>query len=167
VLGQTVNDQNGDEQVRNLILIKIDDNGVIKLKKLIDNKGRKMGFSILEISDNSLFILGTTDYLTYGGTDIYLINCDSSGFFRTALQSYDFRKNLSVYPNPTTGSFRIKSNNNNSIKSIKLFSLNGVELVDYSSKKDNEFFLSVDKGVYLIEIIDNNNKRQICRLIKK
>lgn len=167
ILGQTVNNQNGDEQVRNLILLKIDDNGTIELNKLIDNEGRKMGFSILEIRDNSLFILGTTDYLTYGGTDIYLINCDGSGFFRTALQSYDFIKNLSVYPNPTTGSFRIKSNNNNSIKSIKIFSLNGVELVDYSSKKDNEFYLSVDKGIFLIEIIDNNDKRQICKLIKK
>ena len=170
ILGETDNGENGVTQKRNLILLRVDESGVVKLKKLLDFEGRKMGFSIIEADRNSLFILGTTDYLTHGGIDILLIHCDSTGFFNTGVPQLNILENrLFVFPNPTIGYFRIKSNYvENSIKSFSLYNLMGIKLADYQfHNEEQEYYLNVDNGVYFIELTDINNKKQVTRIIKK
>lgn len=170
VLGQTANSKNGEGQVRNLVLLRVNDSGTVKLNKLIDSNGNKMGYSILESENNGLFILGTTGYLSHGGTDILLINCDSTGFFNTEVTQLNIEeKELFVYPNPTTGYFRIKSNyKENSIKSFSLYNMMGLKLEDYQfNNEGQEFYLNVDNGVYFIELIDRNNKIRVSKIIKK
>jgi len=170
VLGQTANSKNGEGQVRNLVLLRVNDSGIVKLNKLIDCKGNIMGKSILESENNGLFILGTTDFLTQGGTDILLINCDSTGFFNTEVPLLKIEKDeLFVYPNPTKGYFRIKSNyKGNALKSLSIYNLMGIKLEDYQFEYEGqEFYLNGRKGMYIIEIIDRNNRKHISKLTKE
>jgi hypothetical protein len=169
VLGQTVNSQNGDKQVRDLILLKVDESGIIELNKLIDIPGRKMGYSILEITKNNLMILATTDNLTHGSADILLINSDSTGYFPTNVQQINIQeKSFSVFPNPTNGHFLIKSSTNqNFIKQLSLLNMMGLKINDYQLTNGQEFYINGVKGIYFLEIIDKNNQIQIFKIIKQ
>ena len=65
-------------------------------------------------------------------------------------------KNISsfalLYPNPNNGKFKLTADSE--ISSIKLYTINGIEIKDFISVKSTEFEfnLSLDAGIYLIKI---------------
>jgi len=71
--------------------------------------------------------------------------------------------NISMYPNPNnTGKLQLKSTNNNQLKSIEIYSIEGKLVRDFSIKdsKTSDFSMDISDlkmGIYLVKIIDNKN----------
>lgn len=74
-------------------------------------------------------------------------------------------KNLkaTIYPNPTTDNFTIEIENE--LKSVEIYSLHGQKVLTSSTKNINVSNLS--KGIYLVQIEDENNNRSTQKLIVK
>ena len=69
--------------------------------------------------------------------------------------------NTTVFPNPSTGIFTIKSESNTENTVISIYDLNGRELFSVKSEKLNNQILelsSLQNGVYILNILDGNNK---------
>ena len=69
--------------------------------------------------------------------------------------------NTTVFPNPSTGIFTIKSESNIENTVISIYDLNGRELFSVKSEKLNNQILelsSLQNGVYILNILDGNNK---------
>ncbi len=62
------------------------------------------------------------------------------------------KKSSTVYPNPNNGKFKLTADSE--ISSIKLYTINGIEIKDFISVKSTEFEfnLSLDAGIYLVKI---------------
>lgn len=71
-----------------------------------------------------------------------------------SLSSKEFSTNdLIVYPNPTTDFIQIENQNNLQISSIKIFDLNGRELLNNNEKTNHKIDVSfLSKGIYMLAI---------------
>ncbi|WP_298138363.1 LamG-like jellyroll fold domain-containing protein [Flavobacterium sp.] len=84
----------------------------------------------------------------------------------STLHSQSFQsKNLkaSIYPNPTSDNFSIEMENE--VKSVEIYSLQGQKVLTSTSKTIDISNLS--KGIYLVQIEDENNNRSTQKLIVK
>ncbi|MDV7188359.1 chondroitinase-B domain-containing protein [Lutibacter sp. TH_r2] len=85
-----------------------------------------------------------------------------------SVDDYEFSKNILVYPVPAKGNLNIKILNNNSINSIKLFSLNGRLVKEKEvNSLESDAFINVEElssGTYILNL-SNTNKLNISRLI--
>ena len=87
-------------------------------------------------------------------------------FSNNTLASHEFTlQNLqaTLYPNPTTDAFTIEMENE--VKSIEIYSLQGQKVLSSNSKDVSVSGLS--KGMYLVQIVDENNAIAIQKLIVK
>ncbi len=81
-----------------------------------------------------------------------------------SLNDINVFKNLSVYPNPTNGIIHIKTSN--TLKNIQLFSILGKKVFESESSIKSQINLpQVNPGVYLLKLIDVNNKTKTQKLI--
>jgi len=74
---------------------------------------------------------------------------------------------LKLYPNPNNGQFFVELNNVETGATITVFNMIGSKIyqANITDKKDQYFsIVGIDKGVYLVEIIDNG-KRHIKKMI--
>lgn len=83
----------------------------------------------------------------------------------TGIASYDSEENVTVYPNPTTGSFTLVYNQNTAGNlSFRITDVQGKVIVsesfsNFSGQYRNVFDLSsVEKGLYMIEVIGSENQ---------
>lgn len=152
IFGETVNGLNGPSQVRNLLLIKVNNNGATVFTKLFNNTGRKRANSILEVNDSTLALFGSTDYNTAGGTDMYLILSDSLGNFDITVNLHQNNHNprdLLIYPNPASEFIWVKTKN---IELVEIYDLQGKLIKKIIGRNDKLRFDVVAKGTYLIHI---------------
>ncbi len=73
-------------------------------------------------------------------------------------------KQVSVYPNPTSGEVNIVSKNN--VKNVQLMDMNGKVIRNFSSVKQLNIS-SVESGVYLLKVTTEDGKSTATKLIKK
>ncbi len=83
----------------------------------------------------------------------------------------NFQNNFSAFPLPTTRFLSIKSKQNNQIQNIEIYDLTGRLVTSTKIKVINEELISIDvsslnKGVYVIKLIDNHNKNYIKKILK-
>ena len=106
----------------------------------------------MTIIDNSIIVNTPEENHEFDYSDIekfYFIDKNSM----ITSNSIDFEINL--YPNPTTGKFRIESTNGvNEIKSISISNVQGQKLVTKAASDDNTVFDIKDypAGVYFVKI---------------
>ena len=129
------------------------------------------------INNGDLFRLGLTEsggqnYFNGAVDDLKIYNYAISDadvqslFSNNTLASHEFTlQNLqaTLYPNPTTDAFTIEMENE--VKSIEIYSLQGQKVLSSNSKDVSVSGLS--KGMYLVQIVDENNAIAIQKLIVK
>lgn len=90
--------------------------------------------------------------------------------FVSALGSESFHTNeFAVYPNPTTSVLNIQSKLNVTISEVNVYDLLGKQLLN---KKMNVSSTEIDMtnyspGLYLLEVVSENNQKSIHKIIKK
>ena len=90
--------------------------------------------------------------------------------FVAALESESFVTDVfSVYPNPTTSILNILSKFNNTISEVNIYDLLGKQLLN---KKMAVSTTEIDMtnyspGLYLLEVVSENNQKSIHKIIKK
>ncbi len=68
------------------------------------------------------------------------------------------KASLKLYPNPTSDYFQIKSNF--SIKKVEVYSILGNKIKEFSTSSSTRDFdiRDLDRGMYLVSVIDSKNK---------
>jgi len=153
VYGSLLDGTNGPEQIRNLFLIKMNNNGDTIFTKILDNPGNKMSGSLIEINENKYAMFGSTDYLTNGEYDMYLIFSDSLGNFdfTTGIHNKEIQNSKSnfIYPNPTSDFINIELEN---IQSIEIIDIQGRLQKRIIGNQKNLWIGDIPSGLYVIRI---------------
>ena len=82
------------------------------------------------------------------------------------------QQNLIAFPNPTSGSIALRyTKSSNKMLSVKVFTRTGMLVDEFkASAAANNFILdlgSVTSGLYVLEVIDQNNTRNRIKVIKQ
>ena len=79
-----------------------------------------------------------------------------------------FEKGLSIFPNPANGVFKLKSDKQR-IQSVRVTNIKGQLVQDFESLRVFELEIDLEnaKGVFLLEIINENGHRSFQKLIKQ
>jgi len=76
------------------------------------------------------------------------------------------RVELRVYPNPVVDHFEISESDQ--INHIRVYNLVGRKMKDYTYTKEERYYVGdLPRGLYLVQLIGNNNKTLITRRINK
>ena len=83
-----------------------------------------------------------------------------------SVNELDNQNYFDVFPNPTQNKIYIKNKeNNNSIISVQLFDITGIELLKH--KEIHEIDLSIyEEGMYILRITQNNGRDKNYKIIK-
>jgi len=106
----------------------------------------------------------TTYYYSVGGYSPTLNGNRILGSFTTSalgLADNEQKAKFNLYPNPTSDNFTIEMDSN--IKSVEIYSLQGQKVLTSTTKNINVSNLS--KGIYLVQIEDENNAVATQKLI--
>jgi len=79
---------------------------------------------------------------------------------------FDLINNLSLYPNPTSGSFSI----NGQVSKVEVYSITGqlVKTFDAITSENYQFDVNdLNRGVYLVKTFDSNNSSKTMKLLKQ
>lgn len=128
-------------------------------------------------SVNNLFKIGATPSTSSGGTlnaaiddlqifDVALTDAQVNSLYSGTLATSDLsniKNNISIYPNPTKDFVVVKSET--PITKIELYDFSGKKIKESASKEMNIF--SLERGNYLVKIIDKEGNTQTKSLIKE
>ena len=86
----------------------------------------------------------------------------------STLSSEEFHSNsnLSLYPNPTSGSFSI----NGQVSKVTIYSITGqlVKSFDTNTSENYQYDVNdLNRGLYLVKMLDDNNNTKITKLLKQ
>jgi hypothetical protein len=83
------------------------------------------------------------------------------------LNYLDLERNITVFPNPSNGSFHIRSSQLVKLTSIRVINELGVLVLDKKLQESelNNFKLNQPSGMYLLELTDENGRRTIHRIV--
>jgi glycosidase len=115
------------------------------------------------IDNTSINVTSTTQNISIepGGYRVYG-NRPSS----LSSQEFDSINNLSIYPNPTTGTFSI----NHVVTKVEIYSITGQLVKSFDTiLSENDLFdvNDLSNGVYMVKAIDQNNSSKTMKLIKQ
>jgi 1,4-alpha-glucan branching enzyme len=81
-------------------------------------------------------------------------------------QEFDIISDLSIYPNPTSGTFSI----NHLVSNVTIYSLTGQVVKSFETIPSENFIFDINdlsNGVYLVKATDENNNTKTMKLIKQ
>ncbi|MBW2960826.1 T9SS type A sorting domain-containing protein [Mesonia aestuariivivens] len=73
---------------------------------------------------------------------------------------------FSLYPNPTANSFQVEMSSGEKIKSIRVFSVNGKEVLRFKESQTNYDVSQLSKGVYFVKI-ESEIGQSLKKIVKK
>ena len=79
--------------------------------------------------------------------------------------SFEVNGEIYLYPNPTTNYFSL----NAATSKVEIYSISGelVKVFNDNQSKENQYTISdLNKGIYLVKVMNENNKRKVMKLIK-
>ena len=89
--------------------------------------------------------------------------CDNTG---PILSLYYEEKDFLIYPNPITNISSLKINSDQEIKSVQIKDLRGITINGLSlNKKNPSIEINLDRGLYIVEIVVENNSKVFKKLI--
>jgi len=85
------------------------------------------------------------------------------------LTENSFTDNFIYYPNPTDGNFTIEFDKTQENLTIRLHSISGklIKNISYQNSKTIRLEINNPNGIYLLEIMGNNESKAVVRLIKE
>ena len=100
-----------------------------------------------------------------GSFDCYILklSVDTLG-----IEDSSFSDGLVMYPNPTKGDFSVAFKNEQTEVSVRLFSITGQVLMEdqfYNTKKI-PLEIHQPNGLYFLEIIDQQAKKTVMKIVK-
>lgn len=148
----------------NLVIAKDETNILLELKGNT-TRGNINGAGLAMNTDKSDLDMLFVQY--DGGSEL------SVDFYSLPLDAYlsveDFERNLDVklYPNPTSDKVFVESDKN--LKQVTIYNIVGKKMALYPANTSTmELDLSsLDAGIYLVELISDNQAKQVIKLIKK
>lgn len=98
------------------------------------------------------------------------------GFFTSTLtadaastDNFTAEKLFTVYPTKNNGSFTINTNNNLGNSKVEIIDITGkkvyVDTRDFDKNKNQKFNINISSGLYILNIISNNNQRSSSKII--
>ena len=81
-------------------------------------------------------------------------------------QEFDIVNDLSIYPNPTLGTFSI----NHLVTNVEIYSITGQLVKSFNTIPSENYLFDVNdlsNGIYLVKAIDSNNSSKTMKLIKQ
>lgn len=81
-------------------------------------------------------------------------------------EEFNSNSNLSLYPNPTSGSFSI----NGQVSKVTIYSITGqlVKSFDTNTSENYQYDVNdLNRGLYLVKMLDDNNNTKITKLLKQ
>ncbi|MBC7494679.1 MAG: T9SS type A sorting domain-containing protein [Flavobacterium sp.] len=146
---------------------KLNTNGDFVFANKFGGTGGEKGYSIFISLSGKILVAGSSDT----GFSKSIAAVTAGGFLASfsqpalATSQFEVNQNIVVYPNPSTGEFNIKIDND-------LLGANA-DIYNILGQKVNQFRLDVlttsqnlEKGMYLIEIVKNNNKTTKKLIVK-
>lgn len=127
------------------------------------------GMSVIADSTNqSINPQGSGNYAVEITENGCVDTSDCVNFIRSSILKNTFSTNLSVYPNPTSGSFAISFANIQEEIVVELVTISGQVLGSRTYNNTNYISLNVKQpnGVYLLKVKDNKGNSAIIKLIK-
>jgi photosystem II stability/assembly factor-like uncharacterized protein len=96
-----------------------------------------------------------------------------SGDFTAATASVDTvlsnEKSFTVYPTVSNGNFTIYAKSDLGTSNVIIFDINGKQvyksLLDFNDNEKQEVSLNLNAGVYIVNVIDNNNKKSSNKIV--
>ncbi|QNM85375.1 T9SS type A sorting domain-containing protein [Polaribacter pectinis] len=96
-----------------------------------------------------------------------------SGKFTDAVASVDDvlagKKDFTIYPTVSNGNFTLQAKNTLGKTKLNIFDINGKQVynqnVDFSSKTKQEISVSLNSGIYIVNVIDENNKKSSSKIV--
>jgi N-acetylmuramoyl-L-alanine amidase len=81
---------------------------------------------------------------------------------------YEFQNQITIYPNPSSDLINISSNYNLDINKLYVYDLNGRLLKTKEGNDLNKLNISeLTNGIYLLKIVNNENKQAVFRIVKE
>ncbi|RYY42507.1 MAG: T9SS type A sorting domain-containing protein [Chitinophagaceae bacterium] len=145
-------------------------------EKIIDNNlqldGLSNGYAAYAFNDEPLFIGNKQNGSVVGRaivkTDTDLISNGSMSSPCSVLSTEELAKaSIEIYPNPTTDRVNILLEDNTTIASILVYAIDGRKMGAWEGSQDHISIGSFPTGVYVMKIIDNDNKVFYKKIIKK
>ncbi|MFT6128021.1 MAG: hypothetical protein ACJAVA_002518 [Flavobacteriaceae bacterium] len=111
--------------------------------------------------------LGTASQTSNGSRDIFIQKL--SQIITVSIEENSFQKGLKVYPNPTIGSFSIEFEHPQKELFIRLISVTGqiIENATFLNTNLVQMEINQPNGVYLIEVLNEENRKTVIRMIKE
>ena len=96
-----------------------------------------------------------------------------SGQFTDAVASVDAvfidKKAFTVYPTVSNGDFTLQAENSLGLTEINIFSITGKQVyakeIDFTSNGKQEISVNLNAGVYIVSIVDENNKKSSSKIV--
>ena len=127
-------------------------------------------------SNASMLVVSPTTNTTYvvtggdlGCTSSRTVSVNISPCTGTEKQELDELKTLSVYPNPNSGSFSIKTNIQGADRQLSIYNVLGAKVYSEAAGSQDEIRLNVSlpEGVYYVELSGNTTKQVKQMVITK
>ncbi|MBP6757988.1 MAG: T9SS type A sorting domain-containing protein [Flavobacterium sp.] len=115
------------------------------------------------MDNSSVQVTSTTATIAIepGGFRIYGNKSSSLG-----TEKFEVNGEIYLYPNPTSDYFTL----NASISKVEIYSITGqlVKSFDSNQSKENQFYISdLNKGIYVVKALNENNEVKVMKLLKQ
>ena len=150
----------------------LDTNGDWKTSVILDVFGYDAGTDSGSNYTSSNII--TSPFQPISMINIAPINGNKMGTITITLQSVlsvdtvNPLSNISVYPNPSTGNFKISNPNNVALKNILVYNILGKKVASRKASSDENYdFSYLEKGIYILKITSKDNNIKTQKLLIK
>lgn len=145
----------------------------------VQNAWETVEFEFLDQPDNSVatnnvdeIVILFSPNTTTGNTYYYdnFIVLTETNVSTNEVGNIEKLDNISIFPNPVEGDFMISSLNGTKISSIKVFNIAGAALISKTRLNSSKRKVDVSdlvNGVYYVEVITADNKRELKKVVKK
>lgn len=159
---------NGGTSSRETIIYSNDGAGIFTVVAALPFVGsqqfRNKAADIDGDGDPDLYLSGSSNGSGADVASLYRNNTVALGIIENSLLD-----NFVVYPNPTSGNFALEFENVQEILSVRILSLSGqlIKTRQFQNAKLIQLEIDQPNGIYILEILDNNERKAVIRLIKE
>lgn len=152
-------------------ILRLNQSGIIEWQKTIGGSQADGIKSIKKTSDNG-YVLGGFSRSSISGeknedcrgqTDYWFVKLATDNLF---VDSYNIKREMNIFPNPTTGSITIDLPPDSIIYELILTDLSG-KVINLEKKSINNFEIIGDAGTYMLTVIDNIGLKKTVKILKK
>jgi hypothetical protein len=152
---------------QDMYLIKTNSIGDTLWTKTFGGNSTEWGGCVKQTSDNGYIVVGNTN--SYGnGYDVYLVKTNADGFSSIDENATSNNSKITVRPNPSIGKTNIQIPQQfGHIKTLEVFDCVGQKQFEKTNDFTDIDISKLTNGLYFIVLTNNENERQIIKIIKE